>query len=221
MGRAGTWIVAAVFAACALAAAQCEGGAFSAANDGGTEAGLDASDEDCPVFVIPNPQQPSDATVGSDVGVGDASGGPDASEAGPGPACTPGVAACTGDGGTTPETCSDAGQWQLEAPCAYVCNAGACSGMCAPGTAQCNGDQPQKCNATGTWQNVGSPCPNVCTGGSCAGMCTPGTLQCSYLQPQKCGSNGTWADDGAACQYVCSQGKCIGSCPPGANDPVA
>lgn len=124
--------------------------------------------------------------------------------------CVSGAKQCAA---LVPQTCVN-GAWQSGAACPYVCTVGACSGECVPTTTQCDGQQPQTCDATGTWQDNGAPCPNVCSAGQCAGACSPTTTQCSGLQPQTCTSGGTWQNTGSACPYVCAGGACSGMCVP-------
>jgi hypothetical protein len=172
------------------------GDARSAALDGGALDGGDAS-------IV-------DASKG-DASESDASELP---ETGTVLACSAGESRCNA---LQPQTCGDSGTWQSGEPnCAYVCDGGACGGMCTPTSTRCNGLQPQTCDGTGTWQNTGAACASVCNEGSCV-ACTPNAVRCNGLQPQTCSSGGAWADTGSMCPYLCDNptGTCTGMCSPG------
>ena len=57
-----------------------------------------------------------------------------------GDTCVPNATQCSG---SIPQTCSAQGQWSSAAPCAYLCQNGACTGTCVPASKQCNGNIPQ------------------------------------------------------------------------------
>ncbi len=126
--------------------------------------------------------------------------------------CQAGTSSCQG---TAVVTCDDVGS-SLGAPqqCQYVCLAGACSGVCAPGAVRCSGQVPETCDASGQWAPAAA-CPYVCSAGSCIGTCTPGEARCSGQLPETCDASGNWQGS-ASCPYVCSAGACTGSCQPGA-----
>jgi hypothetical protein len=139
--------------------------------------------------------------------------------------CTAGASQCSAD---QPQQCSAVGVWENTGTmCPYACTGGTgvgdggtggsatCTGVCTPGAVQCNGQQPQICDATGTWQSNGAVCPNVCTSGACAGSCAPGATQCTNGGVETCSASGQW---GAlvGCPYVCLSGACSGVCTPGA-----
>ncbi len=107
----------------------------------------------------------------------------------------------------------DGGAGACDPACPFVCSAGVCTGMCVPGATQCNGDAPQTCDATGTWQS-GAACPKVCSAGACAGKCIPGSMQCSDRTPQTCDATGRWVS-GTTCAHLCQAGACAGVCDPG------
>src|SRR6185503_17836290 len=96
-------------------------------------------------------------------------------------------------------------------PCPFVCSSttGACAGVCTPGAKQCSTLQPQLCDASGAWQNMGTACPMVCTSGSCT-ACTANAKQCNGLQPQVCSSAGAWQSMGTPCPFVCD--SAAGTC---------
>jgi alpha-tubulin suppressor-like RCC1 family protein len=84
--------------------------------------------------------------------------------------------------------------------CSSLCRwVGAPASGCTPGGLRCNGQQPQSCDSTGTWNNSGSVCTG-CTACS-AGSCQPTT--------------GTACDDGDACTQTdtCQSGVCVGGNP--------
>lgn len=125
-------------------------------------------------------------------------------------ACVPGSRRCSG---TTPQVCTSGGQWQSEAPCAYLCSGeGACTGECTPGDKQCDGTTPRECGPGGAW-TVGTTCPILCVNGACDKSCQESSTQCSGGVVQRC-VQGVWLDD-EDCPYLCSQGVCSGVCSPG------
>jgi len=147
----------------------------------------------------------------------DAAAGTDAMGLPPG-SCTPGARRC--GPGQTPELCSPAGLWTLEAACPFVCQgAGVCAGVCQPGSKRCGGVSGlvlEACDEAGRWI-VGQACQNLCSSGSCAGTCMPGARRCGPNQlPEQCGPLGTWEPQ-AACAFICAgAGQCGGACKPGA-----
>ena len=94
-----------------------------------------------------------------------------------------------------------------------VCAASGLCVACATGTQQCDGLQPQTCNASGVWQNNGSACAHLCDSGACSGACTPYAKQCAGSQPQTCDATGAWQNTGNACPgcYTCAAatGACV------------
>ena len=93
-----------------------------------------------------------------------------------------------------------------------TCVSGACAGVCGPTQVNCNGQQPQTCSSTGTWDNSGAACVDeACLNGACTGVCVPNALRCIGEQPQACSSAGVWEDGGAPCSQPtpdCNQGSC-------------
>jgi len=125
-------------------------------------------------------------------------------------ACAPGSRKCNGN---TPQVCTSGGQWQGEAPCAYVCtDQGLCAGECTPNDKQCDGNTPRVCGPGSTW-TVEAPCSVLCVDGACATSCANNATQCSSGNVQRC-VDSAWIDD-EDCPYLCSQGACSGSCAPG------
>ena len=63
-----------------------------------------------------------------------------------------------------------------------------CQGVCSPTQLQCNGQQPQNCSATGTWQNNGACGGQVCFNGVCTGAdCSSYTMaECNGTQRVRC-----------------------------------
>jgi hypothetical protein len=132
-----------------------------------------------------------------------------------GTTCNAGVTRCEGK---VVEVCTVAGTWVMKETCSAVCTAGACAGMCTPGSKHCGIDQtPETCSDLGEWVPDAMPCPNVCSGmGQCTGMCKPGSKRCSgpnELTTQTCDENGAWVN-GMVCPNVCSSGSCGGDCVP-------
>lgn len=145
--------------------------------------------------------------------------------------CEPGTRSCIDN---APNECSNSGTWQAEAACSAgspVCvGAGEC--RCFPGSLRCGGDgtQPQLCNATNQWVNVGASCAN-CDDGTCP------TEGCSAARASECGTvachcanndcsggfcalgDGCTAERRSACQGhgcgcvdgACSGGACAGT----------
>jgi hypothetical protein len=67
--------------------------------------------------------------------------------------CTAPAKRCVG---LVPQTCDTAGAWQSAQACPFLCVAGACAGVCAPGSNQCVGGDLQTCDAGGAWQSTGT-----------------------------------------------------------------
>ncbi len=118
---------------------------------------------------------PRDAGDGGRADAGDAGdgggggGAGDGGDAGDSAACTPGAMRCSADG-LAQETCGVDGGWVVTA-CGGdtpVCLGGACS--CVPGTARCEGQQPETCAALDGgpgWIDAGAACPGTCTKTGC------------------------------------------------------
>ena len=112
-----------------------------------------------------------------------------------------GTASCTGNSYQPAGTCSN-GTCNTASPqtCANSCvpSAGGCV-ACTPGSYQCLGAQPQKCDSSGTWQNYGS---RSCTGSceTCASSATTATCTNVTTPPSGKSCNGT----DATCKGYCS-----------------
>jgi formylglycine-generating enzyme required for sulfatase activity len=124
----------------------------------------------------------------------------------PGTMCAEGFLSCLPDGTESPCTGTVACVNQ-------ACVNGTCRGVCAPPQTECLGQQPQVCDAIGTWQNSGAACSGstpVCLDGGCT-TCSPGAVQCEGQQPQVCDATQAWQNSGAACSGstpVCLNGAC-------------
>jgi hypothetical protein len=125
-------------------------------------------------------------------------------------ACKPGATDCSDAGAVL--VCKDGKEWTEQEKCPFACASGACTGVCVPGTKQCNGQTPQTCDTAGQWQDE-TACTNACVDGACAGTCSPGATQCSGNTVQTCDSKGQW-QDGNTCPFVCDNGACTGVCTP-------
>ena len=84
--------------------------------------------------------------------------------------CRLGEKRCGGTGELTPEICDERGTWQPSGePCDNLCLAGACTGDCRPNALECLGNQLQKCDEHGTWQDERA-CPDLCTDSMCVSL---------------------------------------------------
>lgn len=106
--------------------------------------------------------------------------------------------------------------------CPFLCQDGECRGVCIPGAALCDGQQPRACDATGAWV-TGSPCPFVCSDGQCLGQCVPGDTRCQGLLPQTCDEGGEWVSgqvQANVCAAQCTPGdrSCLGTTPQTCSD---
>jgi hypothetical protein len=108
--------------------------------------------------------------------------------------CTPGTSRCDKE---HLFKCSNDGQMEADTKCATaaLCNAGMqrCdTPACAVGEMNCNGAQPQKCNADRTaFEPVGMPCASapLCVGGVCnAKTCTANEVDCNGTTLRQCNS---------------------------------
>jgi hypothetical protein len=102
--------------------------------------------------------------------------------------------------------------WEEQHTCPYICDTGACKGICNPTEKKCNNKDVEICDKNGQWQ-PSTTCPYVCESGACTGECVPEDKDCSELVPQTCNSRGEWID-GSACPFVCANGICTGECVP-------
>ena len=67
--------------------------------------------------------------------------------------CTAPAKRCVG---LVPQTCDAGGAWQSGPACPFLCAAGACAGVCVPGSNQCVGGDLQICDAGGAWRSTGT-----------------------------------------------------------------
>jgi len=127
------------------------------------------------------------------------------------PVCTPDTTRCTG---LAVETCNaDGTAWEMTKTCPYLCDEGACSGECQPGSSQCAWNDLQICDTQGSWTTT-VVCPYVCSNGACAGECVPGSKKCDGLVPQLCEADGHWVNF-TACSQMCTAGECAFGCSTG------
>lgn len=127
--------------------------------------------------------------------------------------CAPGTTECKG--ASLLRTCDGTAHW-TEAPCQYVCMAGACTGMCTPGSKGCVGNTPRSCDGTGTW-TLGAACAGatpVCVVGDCV-QCSPGDTTCQGKDAMMCGNDDLW-HLASSCPFNCGMvggvASCTGSC---------
>jgi hypothetical protein len=91
-------------------------------------------------------------TGAPDTGAPD-SGPPDVPPDVPPRQCTAPAKRCVG---LVPQTCDASGAWQSAPACPFLCTAGACEGVCMPGSNQCVGGDLQICDAGGAWRSTGT-----------------------------------------------------------------
>jgi hypothetical protein len=123
--------------------------------------------------------------------------------------------------GASVEDCAADGTWSHLQTCAYVCESGACSGQCVPGTQECDAvtQAPAVCNTRGFW-DAQPACPFTCWQGACVGECKSGDSRCVGNSVQYCTLSSSPPYEGhwgaaTACPYVCAGTTCGGSCKPG------
>jgi len=110
----------------------------------------------------------------------------DAASDAPAPECEAGAGECLG---LVPRTCDATGHWKSGTACQYVCQAGACTGVCVPGSKRCSGNLVQTCQPAGQW-NTGVKCGDAkpacfegaCVTPSCVGMAS----KCGKGADQSC-----------------------------------
>ncbi len=133
--------------------------------------------------------------------------------------CAPGTRGCDG---TNVAFCllddAGTGQWQDIMACSGstpLCLNGNCV-ACSPGTLGCDVLQPQSCDQSGTWQDLGQACPYMCNAGKCGGVCTPGTQQCAdSTDSESCSAAGAWTITPCTGSICAGAGVC-GVCMPNA-----
>ena len=148
-----------------------------------------------------------------------------------------GTASCVGSSYQAPGTCSNG---TCNMPTAQTCSSGCVPSAggcvaCTPGSYQCSGTQPQKCDSTGTWQNYGSractgscetctsstttaTCTNVttppsgksCNGtdATCKGYCSGSSASCTYPDNSIACSSSTCSSGSLTTQYCNGAGAC-------------
>lgn len=138
----------------------------------------------------PNGSGAADASSGESSGAGGDEGATGGAQSSGGAIATSqgGTLATTQGGGTSTTTSGGAA------------SGGASTTGCAKGTFKCNGAQPQVCDQSGAWQNMGTACGTCSTCDATSGTCKPRTGSC---------------DDGNACTQTdtCQSGTCVGSNP--------
>jgi len=78
---------------------------------------------------------------------------------------------------------------------------------CAPGDKRCTGEEPELCDANGSWVVDGAACSaQSCVAGACTGDCSPGTSSCLGDVAHTCDPSGHWTD--VNCALGCSVGAC-------------
>lgn len=122
--------------------------------------------------------------------------------------CSPGMTKCKDS--TTVEQCNASGQWVNAAVCQGLCVNGQCL-ECTPGETRCQGQQPQACDPSQHWTNIGGPCgSSTCVQGTCIGNCAPGEKLCSGVTPLVC-IDGQFVEQ-IPCDAlggVCMNGDCV------------
>jgi hypothetical protein len=113
------------------------------------------------------------------------------------PSCVPGSLDCQD---ANLRTCDPMGFWEVTRKCPDLCRAGACVGVCIPGTLGCRYDisVSERCSDDGTWVEIetcGGSTP-TCFEGKCmaaclqtGGNCTDQPLACCR-GPESCASTG-------------------------------
>lgn len=183
----------------------------AAGSDGATGGGLDASGEAGDAGDGGGCRADQTCVNGGCVGKGETSadsgtplegGSPEG-----GAACRAGDHQCSGK---IPQTCSS-GQWVDGVACTYLCDVGACTGVCTPNSLSCSGKTPRTCGSDGQWQDS-APCTYSCSAGACVGECNAGDKQCSGTTARTCDSTYHWVD--TVCPSLCVSGDCATSCTP-------
>jgi len=125
-----------------------------------------------------------------------------------------GYGACSGCSVRDASLSKDANATTLDASKADAPDA--LHGPCTLGEQSCDGEQPQTCTASGTWQPVGAPCEGtlaLCLDGACV-ACSQGTARCSGMAVEICSSAGMWGNP-VACSVeapVCAETASSASC---------
>jgi formylglycine-generating enzyme required for sulfatase activity len=146
---------------------------------------------------------------------------------------------CEADKSTSPDHCGACGQACTASHMATVtCTGGQCSGVCASGWGDCNGDkridgcetpldtQPTRCGGCNNVCSTAHVVATACSGGLCSGACQSGWGDCNNDKltdgcetdiastATACGSCGS----SCSANHVtasCSGGECVGACATG------
>ena len=106
------------------------------------------------------------------------------------------------------QRCDDTGAWVEQRTCPFVCEDGACVGVCTPSTIECMNGTVHSCDQHGQWL-PGTVCPNLCTAGRCTGQCRPGMEDCLLTVPRRCNEQGMWISgkiEERVCNALCTPG---------------
>jgi hypothetical protein len=163
-------------------------------------------------------------------------------------ACKPGFINCSGnpatgcetDASNSPTNCGTCGNTCQASPNAgsSICLAGACTPVCQPGFANCDGNPVNGCEVNpfidprncGMCGNVCQQSPNAyptCSAGTCTPVCQPGYANCdgnlangcevnTFIDLGNCGGCGrSCPPTGAHSSWICQSGNCGLICQPG------
>src|SRR5262249_32344083 len=94
--------------------------------------------------------------------------------------------------------------------CAFACANAMCKTQvnCNAGAYQCDGNNVEICNGSGSAWLFGNTCKASCQNGFCVGACTPGELRCNGNTIQTCNNGGNGWNAGAMCMTFCVNGAC-------------
>jgi hypothetical protein len=118
------------------------------------------------------------------------------------PSCVPGSLACQ-DANLL--TCDALGFWEVTRKCPYLCQAGACTGVCVPGSLGCRVSTVERCSDDATtWVDTeacGGSTP-TCFDGKCMAECLPTGGNCTD-QPLACCRGAAACAGGAVATRYC------------------
>jgi hypothetical protein len=138
-------------------------------------------------------------------------------------ACEPGAARCSNS--TTPQLCSEAGEWVSQPACgglAPVCLDGACS-ACTPGEKRCGTNVVEQCASNGDGWDVVATCsgdtPACLDQTKSCGACASGETRCLGDVVQTCSAQGDFeaSETCSATTPQCVGDKCT-ECDPAASE---
>ncbi len=150
------------------------------------------------------------------------------------PTCAPGWGVCDGDPAdgcttplTTPSDCGACGLVCTLTEAATSCLAGSCSSsVCDPGTADCDDNTANGCEAdlasVATCGSCDTACAfvngaNACVGGTCDPTCSPGFGDCDGNPANGCETNTSVSDGNCgACGVTCADVNSANTCSGGA-----